>query len=73
VFVTHDVEEAIVLADRICLIDAGRITQVFEIAVTGAVGAGGLGDPATRFGDQRFDKTVMAELVIVLIAIVTLA
>jgi len=33
VFVTHDVEEAITLADRICLIDAGRILRVFDIAL----------------------------------------
>jgi D-methionine transport system permease protein len=36
------------------------------------VGAGGLGDLAMRFGYQRFDNTVMAEVVVVLIVIVTL-
>ena len=29
--VTHDVEEAIALADRICLIEKGHITRVFDI------------------------------------------
>jgi len=29
----NDVEEAILPADRICLIGAGHVTQVFEIAV----------------------------------------
>jgi D-methionine transport system permease protein len=40
-------------------------------AMAGAVGAGGLGDLAMRFGYQRFDDRVMAEVVVILIVIVT--
>jgi D-methionine transport system permease protein len=47
------------------------VSMINSSAMAGAVGAGGLGDLAMRFGYQRFDNTVMAEVVIVLIAIVT--
>jgi D-methionine transport system permease protein len=39
-------------------------------AMAGAVGAGGLGDMAIRYGYQRFDTTVMAVVIAVLIALV---
>lgn len=39
-------------------------------AIAGAVGAGGLGDMAIRYGYQRFDTTVMLAVIIVLIATV---
>ena len=39
-------------------------------AMAGAVGAGGLGDMAIRYGYQRFDTTVMTAVIIVLIAMV---
>lgn len=48
------------------------VSMINSSAMAGAVGAGGLGDLAMRFGYQRFDNVVMAEVVIVLIAIVTL-
>jgi len=48
------------------------VSMINASAMAGAVGAGGLGDLAMRFGYQRFDNTVMAEVVIILIAIVTL-
>lgn len=41
-------------------------------AMAGAVGAGGLGDMAIRYGYQRFDTTVMAVVIAVLIALVCL-
>lgn len=37
-----------------------------------AVGAGGLGDLAIRYGYQRFDTQVMLIVIVVLIALVTL-
>jgi D-methionine transport system permease protein len=40
--------------------------------MAGAVGAGGLGDMAIRYGYQRFDTTVMAVVIAVLIALVCL-
>jgi D-methionine transport system permease protein len=40
-------------------------------AMAGAVGAGGLGDLAMRYGYQRFDTTVMVSVIAVLIVIVT--
>jgi D-methionine transport system permease protein len=39
--------------------------------MAGAVGAGGLGDLAIRYGYQRFDTTVMVTVIVLLIAIVT--
>ncbi len=40
-------------------------------AVAGAVGAGGLGDLAIRYGYQLYDTTVMTYVVIILIVLVT--
>jgi D-methionine transport system permease protein len=56
------------------LVGAFTVTVVSMInasAMAGAVGAGGLGDLAMQFGYQRFDNKVMAEVVVILIAIVT--
>lgn len=47
------------------------VTMINASAMAGAVGAGGLGDLAMRFGYERFDNTVMAEVVAVLIILVT--
>ncbi|HVI88892.1 MAG TPA: methionine ABC transporter permease [Dongiaceae bacterium] len=41
-------------------------------AMAGAVGAGGLGDLAIRYGYQRFETGVMVAVIIVLIALVSL-
>jgi D-methionine transport system permease protein len=41
-------------------------------AMAGAIGGGGLGDLAIRYGYQRFETTLMVITVIVLIAIVQL-
>jgi D-methionine transport system permease protein len=48
------------------------VSMINASAMAGAVGAGGLGDLAMRFGYQRFDDRVMAEVVITLVAVVTL-
>ncbi len=40
--------------------------------MAGAVGAGGLGDLAIRYGYQRFETEVMVAVIIVLIALVSL-
>jgi D-methionine transport system permease protein len=39
-------------------------------AMAGAIGAGGLGDLAIRYGYQRFETTVMVEVIVVLIVMV---
>jgi D-methionine transport system permease protein len=39
--------------------------------MAGAVGAGGLGDLAIRYGYQRFDTQVMVIVIVILIALVT--
>lgn len=41
-------------------------------AMAGAVGAGGLGDLAIRYGYQRFDTQVMLVVIVILIALVSL-
>ncbi|MXV36945.1 MULTISPECIES: methionine ABC transporter permease [unclassified Saccharibacter] len=46
------------------------ITMVSASAMAGAIGAGGLGDLAIRYGYQRFNTTVMMDVVIVLIIMV---
>jgi D-methionine transport system permease protein len=39
-------------------------------AMAGAIGGGGLGDVAIRYGYQRFETTVMIIVVVALIALV---
>jgi D-methionine transport system permease protein len=40
-------------------------------AMAGAVGAGGLGDLAIRYGYQRFETTIMIGVIAVLIVVVS--
>lgn len=46
------------------------ITLIGYSAMAGAVGGGGLGDLAIRYGYQRFDAKVMALTIVILIALV---
>lgn len=46
------------------------VTLVGASAMAGAIGAGGLGDLAIRYGYQRFETTVMVAVVVVLIVMV---
>lgn len=48
------------------------VAMIGASAMAGAVGAGGLGDVAIRYGYQRFDTTVMLAVIAVLIALVCL-
>lgn len=48
------------------------VSMIGASAMAGAVGAGGLGDLAIRYGYQRFDTTVMVVVIVVLIALVSL-
>ncbi|SIR23256.1 D-methionine transport system permease protein [Rhizobium sp. RU20A] len=48
------------------------VTLVGASAMAGAIGAGGLGDLAIRYGYQRFETGVMIAVVVVLIALVSL-
>ncbi len=48
------------------------VTMIGASAMAGAVGAGGLGDVAIRYGYQRFDTTVMMAVIAILIALVCL-
>ncbi len=41
-------------------------------AIAGAIGAGGLGDIAYRYGYQRFDMQIMLAVIFVLIVLVML-
>ena len=47
------------------------VSMIGASAMAGAVGAGGLGDLAIRYGYQRFDTTTMVAVIIVLIALVS--
>lgn len=47
------------------------ITLVGASAMAGAVGAGGLGDVAIRYGYQRFETVVMVGVIVVLIVLVS--
>jgi D-methionine transport system permease protein len=47
------------------------VALISSSAMAGAVGAGGLGDLAIRYGYQRFDTEVMLIVIAVLIALVT--
>ena len=46
------------------------VTLIGSSAIAGAVGAGGLGDLAIRYGYQRFETSVMVAVVAVLIVLV---
>ncbi|QGZ63972.1 methionine ABC transporter permease [Paraburkholderia acidisoli] len=48
------------------------VAMIGSSAMAGAVGAGGLGDLAIRYGYQRFDTTVMVTVIVLLIAIVAI-
>ena len=47
------------------------VAMIGSSAMAGAVGAGGLGDLAIRYGYQRFDTTVWVTVIVLLIAIVS--
>lgn len=46
------------------------VSMIGASAVAGAVGAGGLGDVAIRYGYQRFDTTVMSVVIAILVVLV---
>lgn len=48
------------------------VTMINSSAIAGAIGAGGLGDIAYRYGYQRFDMQVMFAVIVVLVIIVML-
>ena len=48
------------------------VTMINSSAMAGAIGAGGLGDLAYRYGYQRFDTQVMVTVIVVLVALVSL-
>jgi len=47
------------------------VALIGSSAMAGAVGAGGLGDLAIRYGYQRFDTTVMVSVIALLIVLVS--
>ncbi len=48
------------------------VTMINSSAIAGAIGAGGLGDIAYRYGYQRFDMQIMLAVILVLIVLVML-
>ncbi|MBF7688859.1 methionine ABC transporter permease [Acinetobacter rathckeae] len=48
------------------------VTMINSSAIAGAIGAGGLGDVAYRYGYQRFDVQIMVAVIIVLVILVML-
>jgi D-methionine transport system permease protein len=48
------------------------VTMINSSAMAGAIGAGGLGDLAYRYGYQRFDTQVMLTVIVVLVLMVSL-
>ena len=48
------------------------VTMIYSSAIAGAIGAGGLGDIAYRYGYQRFDVQMMVSVIVVLVALVML-
>lgn len=47
------------------------VAMISASAMAGAIGAGGLGDLAIRYGYQRYDTTVMVAVIAILIALVS--
>ena len=69
------IREALVPEALPSLIAGFTVTLVLLVgasAMAGAVGAGGLGDLAIRYGHQRFETSVMIAVIVVLIALVAL-
>ena len=48
------------------------VTMINSSAIAGAIGAGGLGDIAYRYGYQRFDMQIMLAVIFVLVVLVML-
>lgn len=48
------------------------VTMINSSAIAGAIGAGGLGGIAYRYGYQRFDVQMMVSVIVVLVALVML-
>lgn len=48
------------------------IAMVNASAMAGAVGAGGLGDLAIRYGYERYETAVMFEVIVILVALVSI-
>ena len=48
------------------------VTMINSSAIAGAIGAGGLGDIAYRYGYQRFDMQIMLAVIVVLVVMVML-
>ncbi|NJL07104.1 MAG: ABC transporter permease [Methylacidiphilales bacterium] len=48
------------------------VSMINASAVAGAIGAGGLGDLAYRYGYQRFDTQVMLTVIVLLVILVTM-
>ncbi len=46
------------------------VTMINSSAIAGAIGAGGLGDIAYRYGYQRFDMQIMLAVIVVLVVLV---
>jgi D-methionine transport system permease protein len=69
------VREALVPEALPSLVAGFTVTLVLLVgasAMAGAVGAGGLGDLAIRYGYQRFETSVMVAVIIVLVGLVAL-
>ena len=69
------IREALIPEALPSLIAGFTVTLVLLVgasAMAGAVGAGGLGDLAIRYGYQRFETSVMIAVIVVLIALVAL-
>ena len=46
------------------------VTMINSSAMAGAIGAGGLGDIAYRYGYQRFDTQIMLTVIVLLVILV---
>lgn len=46
------------------------VTMINSSAMAGAIGAGGLGDIAYRYGYQRFDTQIMLRVIVLLVILV---
>ncbi|MFB6329247.1 methionine ABC transporter permease [Acinetobacter variabilis] len=66
----------VVLPEALAGIVAGftvtLVTMINSSAIAGAIGAGGLGDIAYRYGYQRFDMQIMLAVIVVLVILVML-
>jgi D-methionine transport system permease protein len=72
----HHIIWHVLLAESLPAIIGGMtvcvVVMISSSAMAGAVGAGGLGDLAIRYGYERYETKVLFDIIVILIVMVTI-